>query len=181
MAFDQINVVEQVETKMTFVERGKNFCKKHKKEIFTVVAIAGVAVGGVVFVKDKDKISEYLKGVDCTDVATEVVPAVSEFLPGTEIRREILERKTGNMLTPTKLGSLVGGISAQEVNKRIVAVGLQEKIPSGGFVRTEAGKLLGERMLKERSWGTVFSNIEWDEVVSEVISTPEECSKMTSK
>lgn len=177
MAFEQTNVVEQVETKKTFVERSKDFCKKHKKEIFiTIVVIAGAAVGGTVLAKNKDRIAEYFKNVDCTDVVTGVVPAVSEFLPGTEINREILERKTGEMLTATKLGSLVG-LSAQKINKRLIAVGLHKPYGSNLYEITEAGREFGVMTDKITSWDHPFSNGEWDRVVLEIICTPEELSK----
>lgn len=183
MAFEQIDVVEQVETKKTFMGRGKDFCKKHKKEIFiTIVVIAGAAVGGAVLVKNKGRIAEYIKGVDRADVATGVVPAVSEFLPGTEINRDILERKTGEMLTATKLGSLVG-LSAQKVNKRLIDAGLHKPYGTNLYELTEAGKYLGV-MIKNKDVPSGYNvpiNGEWDRIVLEAICTPEELSKKSSK
>lgn len=183
MAFEQINVVEQVEPKKTFVGRSKDFCKKHRKEIFiTIVAIAGAAVGGAVLAKNKEKIAEYFKDADCTDVVTGALSTVSEFLPGTEIHRDILERKTGEMLTATKLGSLVG-LSAQKVNKRLIAVGLQKPYGTNLYELTEAGKYLGV-MIKNKDVPSGYNvpvNGEWDRIVLEAICTPEELSKMSSK
>lgn len=181
MAYKQIDVVEQVETRKNFVKCGKDFCKKHKKEIFnTIVVIAGAAVGGAVLVKNKEKIAEYFKVADCTDVVTGAVPAMSEFLPGTEINREILERKTGEMLTATKLGELVG-LSAQKVNKRLIDAGLHIPYGSNLYKITEAGQEFGVMTNKVTSCDHPFSNGEWDKVVLEIICTPEELTKMTSK
>lgn len=79
----------------------------------------------------------------------------------------ILERRTGVMLTATKLGSKAG-VSNREINRRLVDAGLCTRLPCGDYVLTEEGKQLGSIDLVVRSWGKTVPLVQWDKVVLDI-------------
>lgn len=169
-----------------------SWVKAHKTELI----IAGVTVvGTVLVVKNWDTIKGLFKGtksvvpdiVKIEPVAKEIgVPDIVKIEPVAKeivvpiISNDILDNLTGNKLTARALGDKVW-CSAQAINKRIVAAGLAVKLPSGEYMMTEAGRMLGEDTWKVTAAGHSFSNIEWDEKILEVIFSPEELLDIASK
>lgn len=154
-----------------------SWVKVHKTELI----ITGVTVvGTVLVVKNWDSIKGLFKRtksvipdiVKIEPVAREVVVPV--------ISSNILDNLRGNKLTARALGNRVW-CSAQAINKRIVAAGLAVKLPSGEYMMTEAGRMLGEDTWKTTAAGHSFSNIEWDEKILEVIFSPEELLDIVAK
>ena len=104
------------------------------------------------------------------------IKALSSIEASAEARSSLptgfLDNLTGETLPPHRLGDLLG-ISAQEVNKRLVDAGLQR--PYGnGYAVNEVAAQLGKVVQKTTSWGYPFSNIEWDRSVIRLIATPAE-------
>ena len=66
----------------------------------------------------------------------------------------------------TQLAKKLGLKSAQEVNKKLVELGLQEKDSNGGYILTEKGKEYGEAIPYEKNGHSGYQ-IKWSETVSE--------------
>lgn len=153
------------------------WCKEHPwKTFFIVVTVVGIPVLYVV-TRDKKVVGQALTANDTMQNLT--VEGIAEVLP-TSLPTEVLEQLTGNRQTARDLGYLVGE-SAQQINKRLIASGLAERIPNGDIVATALGKPLCERTLKTTSYGHTFSNLEWDDSVLQLIFTPEELAAKASR
>lgn len=105
--------------------------------------------------------------------------AVKETVVPT-IPKDVLDNLTGNKLTARALGDKTG-CTAQEINKRICTAGLAVKHPCGGYIMTEAGRLLGEETVKTTKYDYTFSNIEWDEEILELLFSKEELLEIAAK
>lgn len=151
--------------------------KDHKKELI-IVGISGV--GLIIVLKKWDWLKRLFKSSE------KIIPEIEKVMPVTEavvvptISKEILDNLTGNKLTARALGDKVW-CSAQVINKRIVAAGLATRLPSGEYMMTEAGRLLGQDTWKTTAAGYSFSNIEWDEKILEVIFDPDELIEIATK
>lgn len=153
------------------------WCKEHPwKTFFIVATVVGIPI---LYVVTKDK--KVVKHVLTTNDAVQNLAAagVSEAMP-TSLPAEVLEQLTGNRQTARDLGYLVGE-SAQQINKRLIAAGLAERIPNGDIVSTALGKPLCERTWKTTSAGHTFTNLEWDDSVLQLIFTPEELAAKASR
>lgn len=104
----------------------------------------------------------------------QILPIVAEATKAvTDLPAEFLDNLSGEMLTATELGRKLR-MSAREVNKRLVAAGLQTRCPNGEYLLTDLGKKLGETTLKTTAWGYTFANNEWDAKVIDLLVSPEE-------
>lgn len=150
---------------------------EHKKwVVLTVVTTAGV----ILVVKKRTAIKELFQSLHIEELtAKSAVNAITEEnVPS--IPDDVLNHRTGKMLTATKLGGKVG-VSNREINKRLVAAGLAVRLPCGDYVLTENGKLLGESGLKVTPWNYTAQLIQWDEAVLDIIFTPEELTAIADR
>ena len=163
-------------------EKGKERLSKagtwiwnHKK--WVVLAIATTA-GVILVVKKRSAIKELLQTFSyATSISDSNVIAKESK---TSISADVLNHRTGKMLTATKLGDKTG-VSNREINRRLVATGLSERLPCGDYILTEKGKLLGESGLKVTPWNYTVQLIQWDETVLEIIFTPEELTAIADR
>lgn len=151
--------------------------KEHK----TVLFVAGASVlGAIVVAKNWDAIKGLFKTSESAPCAIEkAATAVKETVVPT-IPKDVLDNLTGNKLTARALGDKMG-CTAQEINKRICTAGLAVKHPCGGYIMTEAGRLLGEETVKTTKYDYTFSNIEWDEKILELLFSQEELMEHAAK
>lgn len=150
---------------------------EHKKW-FIIVGVGAVVV--VVGVKKREAIKDLIASLNKSGGATDAAEQVAETTKAVLTPAEVLEHRTGVMLTPTKLGNKVGA-SAQEINKRIVAAELAERLPCGEYILTKKGKLFAQKGLTVRPWGYTAPLMEYDEAVLELIYTPEELAKIAER
>ena len=143
--------------------------KAHKTQIFTGVM---TTVSAIVLYKITEWLSSFRGHHVEEKVSEPIVKSIVETKP-ISIPPEILEKRTGKMLTATELGNRVG-MSAQAINKRIVNAGLAIKEFYGAYEITDMGKELGTFKSGERPWGYEYSTPVWDESVLELIFSPEE-------
>lgn len=151
--------------------------KEHK----TVLIAIGVGAIGTFFVaKNWNSIKGLFKASESAPCAIEkAATAVKETVVPT-IPKDFLDNLTGNKLTARALGDKTG-CTAQEINKRICTAGLAVKHPCGGYIMTEAGRLLGEETVKTTKYDYTFSNIEWDEEILELLFSKEELLEIAAK
>lgn len=151
------------------------FWDKHKKKVVITSGVFLTVAGSYFGVKHWDKISDWIihKLPNLTAANSQVFQSAMESSIDEAISTNTLVNLTGEKLTATGLGSIVN-CSNQAINKRIVQAGLAEKLPSGGYILTEAGKLYGEYTAKARSWGATFMNIEWDKAILDIVFTQDE-------
>lgn len=151
--------------------------KEHK----TVLIAIGVGAIGIFFVaKNWNSIKGIFKASESAPCAIEkAATAVKETVVPT-IPNDVLDNLTGNKLTARALGDKMG-CTAQEINKRICTAGLAVKHPCGGYIMTEAGRLLGEETVKTTKYDYTFSNIEWDEKILELLFSKEELLEHAAK
>ena len=153
----------------------KRWIEEHKKELIigSIIVIGGIGctINGNAFKKLFEKVEPNVRRT------VEEIPSVIQVTIS-PITEAILENLTGNMLTARELGNKVG-YSAQVINKRLIEAGLITKTSYGDYILTESGRLLGKDTWKTTGAGHSFSNIEWDEIVLEIILTPEEVLKIS--
>lgn len=130
--------------------------------------------------KNRDSIKGLFKATELSVPDVGEIEDVVEGVVVPIISNSILDNLTGNKLTARALGDKVW-CSAQKINKRIVDAGLAIKLPSGEYMMTEAGRMLGKDTWKTTAAGHSFSNIEWDEKILEVIFSPEELVEIAAK
>ena len=150
---------------------------EHKKWVILSVA---TTAGVILVIKKRTAIKEFFQSLYLEKLtAKSAVRAITEenapSIPG-----EVLNHRTGKMLTATKLGGKIG-VSNREINKRLVDAGLAERLPCGDYVLTENGKLLGESGLKVTPWNYTAQLIQWDEAVLDIIFTPEELTAIAGR
>lgn len=139
----------------------------------TKIIIVGVsAVGAVIAVSSRNSISKLFHQSTSAAIESSAIDKAIHNIPVPKIPNDILNNLTGEKMTARDLGNLVG-CSAQQINKRIVSLGLATKQPCGEYLLTEAGRLLGKETLKTTSAGHTFSNIEWDKKVLDLIFNTE--------
>ena len=150
---------------------------EHKKWVILAVA---TTTGVILVVKKRTAIKDFFQSLHIEQLtAKSAVNAKAEenvpSLPG-----DVLNHRTGNMLTATKLGGKVG-VSNREINKRLVDAGLAIRLPCGDYILTENGKLLAESGLKVTPWNYTAPLIQWDEAVLEIIFTPDELTAIVDR
>lgn len=150
---------------------------EHKKWVILAVA---TTTGVILVVKKRTAIKDFFQSLHIEQLtAKSAVNAIAEenvpSLPG-----DVLNHRTGNMLTATKLGGKVG-VSNREINKRLVDAGLAIRLPCGDYILTENGKLLAESGLKVTPWNYTAPLIQWDEAVLEIIFTPDELTAIVDR
>lgn len=150
---------------------------EHKK--WVVLAVATTA-GVILVVKKKDAIKELLQSFSKDKLIAEPVVNMKPEERVPLIPADVVKHRTGEMFTATKLGSKVG-VSNREINRRLVNAGLITRLPSGDYILTENGKLLGEAGLKVTPWNYTVLLIQWDEAVLEIIFTPEELAAIAER
>lgn len=171
---DKLPSAHEIKEKLT--EAG-TWVWEHKKWII----MAACATGGLVLVvKKRSDISRVLGSFVQTGPEGERVfeSVVEEKIP--LVPNSILERRTGVMLTATKLGSKAG-VSNREINRRLVDAGLCTRLPCGDYVLTEEGKQLGKIDLVVRSWGKTVPLIQWDKVVLDIIFSQDERTEIEER
>lgn len=144
-----------------------------------IIFVGTSAVGIAIAVSSKNLISKLFNQSTSTAIESSATDKLLHKIPVPEIPSEILNNLTGEKMTARALGNLVG-CSAQQINKRIVSLGLATKQPCGEYSLSEAGRLLGVETLKTTSAGHTFSNIEWDKKVLDLISNAEMVSDSVS-
>lgn len=114
---------------------------------------------------------------DASKQTIQILPTAIEAVKATPVLPDhFLDNLTGERRPPRGIGELLG-VSAQEVNKRLLEKGLQR--PFGNkYEPTEIAKKLGAEVWKTTSHDFVFSNIEWDIIVAELIAKPEELPRL---
>ena len=156
-------------------EKAVNWAKAHKKPV--IIASSMVAVVYGLIKKQHDTLDSTIDDSDKT-LLDEDEDKESQYDP---IISDISKNLTGTRLTATKLGNKVG-LSAQQINKRLLNKGLMIKLWNNEYDLTEQGKLFGEKtMYKETRYGHSFNNCEWDEAVLKVIFSPEELEEIEAR
>ena len=157
--------------------------KAHKTQIYVGVT---TTVSAIVLYINRAAITEWMDSFRGHHVGEKVpepvVKSIAEKKP-IPIPSEILEKRTGKMLTATELGNRVC-MTAQKINKRIVNAGLAIKEFHRPYEITDRGKELGTFKSGEMPWGYEYSTPVWDEAVLELIFSPEELAArkaLTSK
>ncbi len=151
--------------------------KEHK----TVLIAIGVGAIGTFFVaKNWNSIKGLFKASESAPCAIEKAATTVKETVVPTIPKDVLDNLTGNKLTARALGDKMG-CTAQEINKRICTAGLAAKHPCGGYIMTEAGRLLGEETVKTTKYDYTFSNIEWDEKILELLFSKEELLEIAAK
>lgn len=159
--------LEKIKEKVT---KAGTWIWEHKKwVVLTVATTAGI----ILVVKKRTAIKEFFQSIHIEELTAKfAVNAITEEnVPS--ISNDVLNHRTGKMLTATKLGGKVG-VSNREINRRLVDAGLTIRLPCGDYILTEKGKLLGESGLKVTPWNYTVQLVQWDEVVLQLIFTPEE-------
>lgn len=147
--------------------------KAHKTQIFVGVTMT---VSAMVLYKNRASITEWLDSFRGHHIEEKVSEPIVKFIADSkpiQISPEILEKRTGKMLTATELGNRVC-MTAQEIDKRIVKAGLATKKPYEPYDITDMGKKFGTFESRERPWGYEVSVPVWDESVLELIFSQEE-------
>ena len=165
---------------------GSYFGIKYRSELANLSRAALGAVKkrlGAVKLPSKNRLAappSARKTVDIRDVskqAIQILPTTIEAVNATPVLPDhFLDNITGERRPPRGIGELLD-VSAQEVNKRLLEKGLQR--PFGNkYEPTEIAKKLGAEVWKTTSHDFVFSNIEWDIIVAELIAKPEELPRL---
>lgn len=98
--------------------------------------------------------------------------------------RDVVEKlATVDLTGARKVARDIGGsmgVSAQEVNRRLVDCKLATRKPYG-LELTETGKRFGKLATKTRARGHTFGNIEWDEAIKPIIFSKEEMAEHERK
>lgn len=89
-------------------------------------------------------------------------------------------KMTGEMATARALGDMTG-MSAQEINKRLVAKGFIERLPCGEYKLTEAGKQIGIPTVKITKADHTFSNNEYDKSIIKYILSSDELTELAQR
>lgn len=155
-----------------------NWMKVHKTEL--IIGGVTVLVETILVAKNWDSIKGLFNAKASIVPDSVTIEPVAEEIIAPIISSDILDNLTGNKLTARALGGKVW-CTAQEINKRIVAAGLAEKLPCGDYRLTEAGSKLGNITYKTTAAGHSFTNIEWDEIILEMLFTQEELRDIAVK
>ena len=167
----------QMEAERTERRGAIQWVKEHK----TVLIAIGVGAIGTFFVaKNWNSIKGLFKASESAPCAIEKAATTVKETVVPTIPKDVLDNLTGNKLTARALGDKMG-CTAQEINKRICTAGLAVKHPCGGYIMTEAGRLLGEETVKTTKYDYTFSNIEWDEKILELLFSKEELLEIAAK
>ena len=154
-----------------------DWIKAHKAELIT----AGlVCVGTILLIKNWGAVVAAFEKDTHVELPAKNLPLGASAPIAAFVPKEITDNLTGTMLTATQLGEEVM-CSAQSINKRIVAAGLAIRIPSGDYVLTAEGRLIGTSKLKTTRAGYAFTNIEWDKKVLDLIFNPEELAEIATR
>ncbi len=95
-----------------------------------------------------------------------IVESVYEF-NFDNLKNEFLAiEKNVALFTPTQIGELIGGKSAQFVNKKLCEIGFQKKDRMLGYILTEKGKEYG-KLVSYNNNGHIVRQIKWSAAVSE--------------
>lgn len=164
------SATHRIKAKLT--QAGKWFWKHKKWIIITAFGTAGV----IIVVKNRSAIKEFLHTFSRDDPI--VKPMAEKKIPSIPI--DVLEARTGVMLTATKLGNKVG-MSNREINKRLIKAGLAFRLPCGELELTDDGKLLGKASWKVTPWNKTIPLIQWDESVLKIIFSPEELAEIAEQ
>lgn len=162
-----INESEDHSKRPTRLQRFKGWCKRTIPKIVGVCALGATVY--YIFHESGDKALTSKKEISDDNLSIDDQPI--------SVPSNILENLCGNRLNAKKLGERTG-VSAQAINKRIVAAGLAEKLGDDQYYLTEKGKPLGEKSYKDTPWGYSYANIEWDEMVLLLIYSPEELDEL---
>lgn len=148
--------------------------KEHKTELIKMgVAFAGTVTGTVIVAKKWKAISNLLKTTKPNISELAKPDFVQAEMSASTLSKDVIDNLSGITLTARSLGAKVGR-SAQEINKRIVKAGLSKKLPCGQYILTELGRSIGTDTVKATKADYVFSNLEWDKKILEVLFTPNE-------
>lgn len=153
--------------------QARTWAWKHRKGI--IIAVTGTA-GMIFLVRKRSAIKELLRSLGMEASAIEPIVTSLAEKKISAIPVDVLDHRTGVMLTATKLGNKVG-VSNREINRRLIDAGLLHRLPCGECILTDDGKLLGEVSLKVTSWNKTVRRIQWDEAVLNIIFGPEELVK----
>ena len=177
---EQISVLGSATASQTLKEKltqASTWAQEHKKWII----IATISAAGIfLLVKHRDAIKELPQLL--SDSRCSIDPSIKSTAEKkmSSIPSNVLENRTGVMLTATKLGSQVG-VSNREINKRLIDAGLIHRLPCGECSLTDDGKLLGEASLKVTPWDKTVPLIQWDESVLNIIFSPAELSEIAER
>lgn len=140
-------------------------------ETLIIILGSGLLIGGTALA---------LKGNNSYKSISKIVSSQIQHVSISEIEKKAsallsdvcLENLSGEKLCARQLGSIVG-CSDRTINKLLVSKGLAERVPSGGYVLTEAGRLIGEKHegIKGNYW---YTNLIWDKKVLELLFSEEE-------
>lgn len=146
------------------------FVCEHKK---WVVLVIGTTAGVILVVKKHTTIKELLQSFSKNKFITNPITNAITEVSVSSIPTDVLNHRTGKMLTATKLGDKVM-VSNREINRRLINAGLAIRLPCGEYILTDIGKLFGKIHLKVTPWNKTVQQVQWDEIVLKIIFTPEE-------
>ena len=143
---------------------------KNPKTWFKIIGTASLLFGAGLLLYQNGKRLDHLREI----TKEQAIDAIKGIKP--IIREGIIvdqSKKTGIMATATKLGEIMG-VSAQQINKRLVSKGFAERLPSGDYILTDLGKQIGISTLKCTKYDHTFSNNEWDTSIIEYLFSKDE-------
>lgn len=155
--------------------------KEHKALLITLGVITVSAGVAIVTIKNWDAIKQlFNKKVTSIDDGKKVINEVAEATINTVKKVPENIDLSGEKYTATQLGNFMG-VSAQEVNKRLVKEGLQVKSYNNEYDITSFGDHFGDSTWKETRYGHSFVNNVWCKGTLNVIFTPEEIADHNRK
>ncbi len=133
-----------------------------------------------------------MKSKDAKQIANAIVQTISKVMMKNKVKKvttpNVVKQKsiekgvekavelTGEYLTARDLGKKVL-CSAQDINKRLEKAGLAERYGTS-LILTDKGKKFGKNVTKEKANGFVFSNIEWDKIVIDLLFSEDELNRV---
>lgn len=158
----------------------KSFFKwiKENKELLITLGVITVSTGiAIITIKNWNTIKQlFNKKVTSIDEGEKVIEEVVETTMNTVKKVPDNVDLSGEKYTATQLEKFMG-VSAQEVNKRLVKEGLQEKSYNNEYNITSFGDYFGDSTWKETKSGHSFVNNVWCKGTLNIIFTSEEIAE----
>lgn len=88
-------------------------------------------------------------------------------------KKEIFHKQMENLLTPTKIGMLIGGLSAQRVNQILEDIGMQRSLmdfDKRRYLLTDVGKAFGVMTTVVKNNGEDVSSVMWREPIVNLVA-----------
>jgi hypothetical protein len=107
----------------------------------------------------------------------------SDYTPIKPASADATSTNSGGLLTPTKIGQAIGGLSAQQVNKLLVDLGMQQPLndfDKRRYMLTEVGQLLGVTMAVKKNNNEEVDSVLWKEPIIKLVGALARAEQRTS-